>query len=1111
MALHVHRAERTDLLADGLGALLAAPLDDPFEQEVVVVPARGVERWLTQRLSHRLGTGARGGDGVCAGVRFLSPHSLVSMLLGRELDDPWEPDRLAWPLLEVIDDSLGAPWCATLAAHLGHGIAGEEGELRSSRRYAVAHRLAGLYSSYARQRVDLVRAWRLGDDTDGLEPLPEDLAWQAELWRRLVSRVGEPPPDVRHEQTLAALAAGGTGLDLPGRLSLFGHTRLPATEVELLGALGEHRDVHLWLPQASAALWADLAGPSTEGPVPRDDDRSSTYAGHPLLASLGRDARELQRSLAVLPGAVDAPSLGAVPAGDDLLGHLQADIRANHAPTPVELSGRALAEDDRSVQVHACHGPARQVEVLREVLVGLLQDDPTLEPRDIVVMCPDVETYAPLIEAGFGLADVVPAAAGAGGHPAHHLRVRLADRALSSTNPLFAVALSLVSLAAGRARASEVLDLIGLDVCRRRFGLDDDDLTRVAGWVSESGVRWGLDGWQRARFKMEAFRQNTWRAGLDRVLTGVALSGDEHVHLGVALPLDDVGSSDVELAGRLAEFVDRLESCLQRLDAAATVPDWLGALGDGVRGLARVPEADMWQQAQFDRELSRTLHASGQGAGSTRLRLADVRALLTARLAGRPTRSNFRTGTLTVCTMVPMRSVPHRVVCLVGLDDGVFPRSQWIDGDDVLARRPLTGERDRRSEDRQLLLDAIMSATERLVVCYTGANEHTGAVRPPAVPLGELLDTLDRTAPGDVRERVLTRHPLQAYDTANLTDEGVGRGRPFSFDPAALAGARSAVGERTPRAPFLPGPLPPREPEDLSLDDLHRFLAHPVRHFCRERLGIGTPLEAPEDKDAMPVELDSLEAWAIGDRLLADLVAGVDMEQAFLAEQLRGSLPPQSLGVGALTGAVTQVQQLWNSSASLREGEPRAVDVIVDLGDGRRLTGTVSGVHGHRAVRMGYSRVGAKQRLASWLDLLALSAAHPDQHWAAVTIGRARGKAVCAVSGPLDHRAAAWLRELVTLRDEGLTRPLPLPVKTSLAYQDAVSSGRDEPREAAAKEWETDPNNSFGIEGEDADPWHTLVHGGRAPLEDLIDAGLPAYAERLWAPLLAVAPKVRPL
>ena len=359
-----------------------------------------------------------------------------------------------------------------------------------------------------------------------------------------------------------------------------------------------------------------------------------------------------------------------------------------------------------------------------------------------------------------------------------------------------------------------------------------------------------------------------------------------------------------------------------------------------------------------------------------------------------------------------------------------------------------------------------MSATERLVVCYTGANEHTGAVRPPAVPLGELLDTLDRTASGDVRERVLTRHPLQAYDTANLTAEGVGRGRPFSFDPAALAGARSAVGERTPRAPFLPGPLPPREPEDVSLDDLHRFLAHPVRHFCRERLGIGTPLEAPEDKDAMPVELDSLEAWAIGDRLLADLVAGVDMEQAFLAEQLRGSLPPQSLGVGALTGAVTQVQQLWNSSASLREGEPRAVDVIVDLGDGRRVTGTVSGVHGHRAVRMGYSRVGAKQRLASWLDLLALSAAHPDQHWAAVTIGRARGKAVCAVSGPLDHRAR---RLAARARDAARRRAHPPP----------PAAGEDVARLPGRRELRSRRAARGGRQGVGDRPQQLLRHRGR--------------------------------
>ncbi|HYU84646.1 MAG TPA: exodeoxyribonuclease V subunit gamma, partial [Kribbellaceae bacterium] len=255
VGLYLHRAERTDLLADGLAGLLLTPLEDPFAEEVVVVPAKGVERWLAQRLSHRLGTGAGDGtgDGVCAGVRFLSTRSLVSLLLGRERDDPWDPDRMVWPLLEVVDAALDEPWCATLAAHLGHGIAGEEGELRRNRRYSVGRRLAGLFASYAVQRPALLTDWRSGSSggraTDGAgAALDDDLAWQPELWRRLVDRVGEPP-DLRHTKTLARLADGATdaeeALDLPSRLSLFGHTRLPRTEVELLRALGRARDVHL--------------------------------------------------------------------------------------------------------------------------------------------------------------------------------------------------------------------------------------------------------------------------------------------------------------------------------------------------------------------------------------------------------------------------------------------------------------------------------------------------------------------------------------------------------------------------------------------------------------------------------------------------------------------------------------------------------------------------------------------------------------------------------------------------------------------------------------------------------------------------------------------------
>ena len=456
MPLHLHRAPRTDQLADALGDLVAAPLDDPFAEEVVVVPAKGVERWLTQRLSHRLGVGSRGGDGVCAGVRFLSPHSLVSMLLDRDRDDLWDPDHLVWPLLATIDDSLDEPWCATLAAHLGHGLDGDEAELRRNRRYSVARRLAGLFASYAVQRPTLVADWREGRDTDGAgQPLDADLA----LAGRAVASVArsawtQDPPDVRHESVLrAAPLAAVTASHLPDRLSLFGHTRLPVTEIALLQALG------------GAPRRPPVAAAAVGGPVGLPRRRSAAWSR--ATTTLGRPGRAIRcwhrwvatpASCAACSPTSPSRTAADVAEADTLLGWLQHDLRTNHAPTVEERADRRLRDDDRSLQVHACHSAARQVDVLREVLVGLLDDDPTLEPRDILVMCPDIETFAPLISAGFGLADVVEDADG-GGHPAHRLRVRLADRALSSTNPLLAVAATLLELAGGRVTASDVLDL----------------------------------------------------------------------------------------------------------------------------------------------------------------------------------------------------------------------------------------------------------------------------------------------------------------------------------------------------------------------------------------------------------------------------------------------------------------------------------------------------------------------------------------------------------------------------------------------------------------------------------------------------------------------------
>jgi exodeoxyribonuclease V gamma subunit len=452
------------------------------------------------------------------------------------------------------------------------------------------------------------------------------------------------------------------------------------------------------------------------------------------------------------------------------------------------------------------------------------------------------------------------------------------------------------------------------------------------------------------------------------------------------------------------------------------------------------------------------------------------------------------------------------VVCLVGLDDGVFPRNAVADGDDVLAREPVTGERDPRSEDRQLLLDAVLAAGGTLVVTYTGADGHTGQPRPPAVPLGELLDTLERMAPG-AQGSVLVRHPLQPFDARSFTVGGLGHSGPFSFDRAQLAGAEAALGERRPVPPLVPAPLPRSPRGDVTLAELQAFFRHPVGAFLRHRLDVAVAEEHDEVDDALPVELDPLTQWQIGDRVLRRAVQGAEPGQVLLAEQLRGDLPPLRLGEEVLRGICERVGALLGATSADRASPVRSVDVTVDLGGGRRLTGVVPDVRGSRLVRLHYSSLGPRHRLASWLDLLALSAGRPDHSWTARTYGwHKAGVPQCSLLGPVDHTAVDLLRDLVDVVDRGMDEPLPLPSRTAYTWAEAVRVGR-RPEWSARSAWEAQPNSP--VPGEQDDPAHVRVFGREAPFGCLLEEAraderwgsegtrLGQYATRIWQPLFA--------
>ena len=1136
--LQLHRAERADRLIEALAEILAEPPEDALTPEVVAVPTRGIERWLTQELSVRLGTSPGRADGVAANIDFPFPGSLVGRAIEAAADlpedtDPWRPQRLVWPVLEVLaDEAVGGAWIDTLRRNVG----ADGDPTRAGRRFSAARHIADLYDRYGVHRPQMLIDWHGGKEVDGHgNALSRTDVWQARLWREVRGRLPVESPAERLKNTAAALRDGLAVPKLPRRFGIFGLTALPTSYIDIITAMAEHRDVHLFLLHPSRALW-DSAATMLRKPVRsrrREEDPTRGAAVNPLLGSWARDSREMQVVLAMARPQGAGGGRPLVQAGDGeyrllevqpetLLERVQTDVRANRAPAPPrvdQLDVRPnLEPHDRSLQVHACHGRTRQVEVLRDAILHLLADDPSLEPRDILVMCPDIETYAPLISAVFGAAAVSTDGAPVDG-ALPDLRVRLADRAIRQTNPVLRAVAELLALADSRLTASEVLDFAGREPVRRRFRFDDDDLGRLESWVAAAGIRWGMDAEHRAMFGLGEVPENTWRAGLDRILLGVTMADEEDRLVGGVCPLDDVPEQEVALAGRLAELVERLDAHVRALREPQTVEAWRASLLAAADALMAVPERNEWQLLQLSRMLGDVVEeAKVDGTPSPLpLALAEVRALLDDRLRGRPTRANHRTGDLTICTLVPMRSVPHRVICLLGLDEGAFPRRTTGDGDDLLDREPYIGDRDARTEDRQLLLDALMAATDALVVTYTGRDVRTNEPRPPAVPIGELLDVIDRTVRlPDVekaaRSQVVVEHPLQPYDVLNFTPNALGRPEPWGFDQTRLKGARALRREERVARAFLDKPLAPLDEEEINLDDLISFVVHPVKSFLRRRMDVYLPESRDQTSDAIPVELNPLEKWSLGDKLLDARLTGSDEAAWTLAERARGTLPPGSLAekeIETVGGNVNAVLAAASEHVSIDAPRvPLTVRVPLPRGN-RSIVGTVPDIVGDVVVQLKYSKLAPKHRLPAWLRLLAATAAEPGRAFTALSVGRCRGSRAKDVSisflGPLgstpqerQDTAVRLLTDLVDLYDRGMREPLPLYCKTSGAWAEATWFDRDA-EGAARKEWIT----SYEIPNEDRDAYHQLVLGGVGPFEDLLDERFCGLAHELWDPLLA--------
>jgi exodeoxyribonuclease V gamma subunit len=727
-----------------------------------------------------------------------------------------------------------------------------------------------------------------------------------------------------------------------------------------------------------------------------------------------------------------------------LLARLQDELRAGVTPS----GDFDLRADDDSVQVHSCHGQARQVEVLRDAILHLLADDPTLREEDIVILSPAIEQFAPLVEAGFGTSAEFGVVTPAGVPP--RLRYRITDRSLREPNPLLAALGSLLELVSGRCTASELLEFVSLAGVRQRFDFDEDDLATLADWAARTNVRWGLDGPHREPWDLPAqFSANSWRAMTDRVLMGVAVSDDE-----VRLAPDDIAplgveGSDIALAGRFADLVSRLAAIADDVGRPRTAVEWCETLSAVSEQLLDVEAEKKWQLEHLRRTIVaiRDQAVIGGEPAAVPLTLADLRRLLVEHLRGAPPRADFFRGGITISSLTPLRWLPFRVVCLLGLDDaGTTVGSDQLDGDDIAAQTPHLGDRDPRAELRQELLEAVLTPADHLIITRTGHNLRTNQKVPSAVVFAELRDTITATLSPASRDhyddRIETIHPRQPFDRLCFLPDVLKRPGPWSFDPGALGGALARAERTDEMPPFMERPLAPLTLVEsvVTLAQLKTFFTHPVRAFLRGRLQLHLPNREDNPSDDLTTTIGPLERWKVADRLVSTRRGGHSNQVWERHERALGTLPPGGLGddaVDRLQGEVDAVLALATSVGV----DPLSVDqhgVDVQLDDGTRIVGDV-GIRcaspnlGPATVT--FSHASSKQHVAAWLDLIALAARDPDTDWHSLVVSRAAtgdkpGLLHLMARGatPGDRRALARaaLDVAVDCYRRGMCEPIPL-------------------------------------------------------------------------------------
>jgi len=1064
IALHSHRSE---LLADVLtGWLREHPLA-PLESEVVLVQSNGMAEWIKIALAQQ--------QGVCAATRVELPSRFLwrtyRQVLGAHTvppDSPLDKLPMTWRLMALLPQCLHEPVFKPVAVFLR----GDEPD----RLLQLASRLADLFDQYQIYRSDWLQDWAAGRNVlrkaAGEEALAEDQLWQAELWRRVLATLDETQRQATrpalHARALAHLQSGQPlARPVARRVSVFGMSHMPGQLLDMLAALAAHSQVMLAVPNPCQYHWGDIIDGRD---WLRAERRRHAYKDRPLsevrleamhlhapalLAAWGRQGRDFIRQLDAFDNVQAALALTQMqrldffedPPGEDgarLLVQLQRRIR-DLEPSASPVQPRTAGDD--SLVFKVAHSPVRELEVLHDQLLQWFHTPPggqALSPRDVVVMVPDIEAMAPAIRAVFGQYKR---------SDARFIPFDIADLGAQAISPLIHAVEWLLALPQQRGRMSELVELIEVPALAARFGLSDTDLPTLVRWMAGSGIRWGLSAEHRAGLGLGVCGEdNSALFGVQRMLMGYACGADPvDVDAAGLTPYAEVGGLDAELAGSLSHLLQALIDWWQTCTQDARPAQWAERGRSLLVAMFKArDDKDRSALVALDQALTDWVRACDEAGFDeavplTVARSAWLEALKTPRLEQR-----FRAGGVTFCTLMPMRAIPFKAVCLLGMNDGDYPRRSPRADFDLMGlpgmARP--GDRSRRDDDRQLMLEALLSARQVLYVSWSGHSVRDNSEQPPSVLVSQLRDEIDLLWGRGTAQALTTVHPLQPFGRAYF-EAGSGL---QTYAKEWFAAQPGPVLERsaTELAPLLAAN---NQSPVITLAQLTRFLRKPVGAFFRERLQVHLEDERSELQDEELFGLDGLDLYQLLDQELQRVPAHLQADDVpeharRVVQHLRqaGALPLAGLGAleaQKLTHILqTQLAAALHERASCADAAERLlVDVAhpqVGLQDA--LGGLLAAEGGPMCLSLRASKLASisdkgkatvlpDKLIDLWLQSLA--AAAMGQPLRCVVVGR---NAVLRLPAPEPGQARAQLLVLLDTWAEGMRWPLPLPPGLALQW-----------------------------------------------------------------------------